>query len=90
MKISEDVGYSDFCCEDMEIYSRKPIKAISFDNWWKKVDNDIPTPKATIFPLQKSGLAAESSYSTTRNGPAGYEPVPITYCPFCGKKIEFT
>ena len=87
--VSDDNFVGDFCCKEMEIYSTKPQKCVSFDPWYKRYDNDPIRFAACIHPLEKAGLATDQGFSSERSGKAGYRMVLIDYCPWCGKKIEF-
>lgn len=88
MKVSEDLVFTDWCCPAMEMYSRKPLKCISFDLNWRLYEMADIEPKACIFSLDKSGLAVDQG-SWKQPAPAGQEPIPITFCPWCGTRIIF-
>lgn len=90
MFLSQDGSIGDFCCEKMEYHSLKPEKCISFDFSYKKVWSDKETEKAMIMSMEKGGIAVDQGFASERSGPAGYSMVPIDFCPWCSKKIEFT
>lgn len=90
MLVSDDNFVGDFCCEKLEEHSRKPFKAVSFDPFWKRYDNDPARFAAVIYAQEKSGLATDQGFTNERSGKAGYPMIEISYCPFCGTKIEFT
>ena len=89
MLVSDDGFVGGFCCDKMEKYSTKPQKCISFDLWYQEFGNSPPEMKACIFSMEPSGVSKQE-YTASPPQKAGYSPISISYCPWCGKKIEFT
>lgn len=86
MEVNDEGFISDFCCLDMEAYSRKPSKCISFDLTYREYELADIVPKATIFTLDKSGLAVDQG-AWKKPAAAGQQPIPISFCPWCGIPI---
>lgn len=70
----------------MDIYSRGAQKCIMFDPFYKMYELEETEFRACIFSLRQ-GVAKSQDGRTFST--AGRQLIPINFCPFCAKKIEF-
>lgn len=84
MKTDAEGIYTDFCCEEMNLYSTA-ARVIKFDPFYKKFDLDEEQHRACIYTLTQG----QSIIGGRKVTSSGRGMVPITYCCFCGQKITF-